>query len=355
MIRIGYTISKYLLLCGVVMNKLIKGLLPLALLTLSSVMTHAAEVVVYSSRNEQLIKPLFDAYTAKTGVEIKFITDKEGALMARLKAEGKNTPADILLTVDAGNLWQATEEKLLQPIRSPTLSENVPENLRDPDYKWYGLSVRARTIVYNTQKVKPSDLSTYEALAEPQWKDRLCLRTSKKVYNQSLVAMMIAEHGEEKTEQVVKGWVANLATDPMSDDTKALEAVAAGICDVTVVNTYYFARLMNVQPSLPLTIFWPNQNTANKESGVHVNISGAGVTRYAKNPEGAKKLITWLSSPEAQNLYADSNFEFPVNPNVKPAALVASWGAFKPNLINVSTAGELQAKAVMIMDRAGYK
>jgi iron(III) transport system substrate-binding protein len=340
------------------MKRFLKAILPIVLSVSASsvaITVHADEIVVYSARNEQLIKPLFDAYTAETGVKIQFITDKEGPLMARLKAEGKNTPADILLTVDAGNLWQAVNEKLLQPIRSPSLSENVPENLRDPDYNWYGLSVRARTMVYNTAKVKPSDLSSYEALAEPQWKNRLCLRTSKKVYNQSLVAMMIAEHGEAKTEKIVKGWVANLATDPLADDTKAIEAVANGICDVTIVNTYYFGRVMKKDPQLPVAIFWPNQNIANQEAGVHVNVSGAGVTRYAKNPEAAKKFIIWLSSEKAQNLYADENMEFPVNPKVKPVAAVAAWGSFKPNLINVATAGELQAKAVMLMDRVGYK
>lgn len=313
------------------------------------------EVVVYSARNEQLIKPLFDAYTRDTGVQVKFITDKEGPLMERLKAEGRNTPADMLLTVDAGNLWQASEEGLLRPIQSKTLEANVPAHLRDPGNEWFGLSVRARTLVYNTGKVKPADLSTYEDLASPKWKGRLCLRTSKKVYNQSLVAMMIHEYGEEKAEDIVRGWVGNLATSPFPDDTKAMEAVAAGQCDVTLVNTYYFGRLMEKKPNLPLAIFWPNQNLANKASGVHVNISGAGVTRHAKNPAGAQKLIEWLSSGKAQNLFADVNLEYPVNPKVVPDKTVAAWGSFKQNLINVKQAGSLQTQAVKLMDRAGYK
>ncbi|TXH73466.1 extracellular solute-binding protein [Thiobacillus sp.] len=315
----------------------------------------AEDVVVYSARNEQLIKPLFDAYTRDTGVQIKFITDKEGPLMARLKAEGRNTPADVLLTVDAGNLWQAAEEGLLRRIQSETLQANVPAHLRDPNNEWFGLSVRARTLVYNTNMVKPADLSTYEDLANPKWKGRLCLRTSKKVYNQSLVAMMITEYGEGKTEDMVRGWIANLATSPFPDDTKAMEAVAAGQCDVTLVNTYYFGRLMAKQPNLPLAIFWPNQNLKNKAAGVHVNISGAGVTRYARNPAGAQKLIEWLSSDKAQNLFADVNLEYPVNPNVTPDKTVAAWGNFRQNLINVKEAGSLQAKAVKLMDRAGYK
>jgi len=329
----------------------------LAALTLlaTSLPALAEEVVVYSARNEQLIKPLFDAYTRETGVQIKFITDKEGPLMARLKAEGKNTPADVLLTVDAGNLWQASEEGLLRPIKSKVLETNVPAHLRDPDHEWFGLSVRARTMVYNSSKVKPGELTTYEDLASPKWKGRLCLRTSKKVYNQSLVAMMIHEYGEGKTEDMVRGWVANLATSPFPDDTKAMEAVAAGQCDVTIVNTYYFGRLMEKSPNLPLAIFWPNQNLKNKSAGVHVNISGAGVTRHAKNPAGAQKLIEWLSSDKAQNLFADVNLEYPVNPKVAPDKAVAAWGSFKQSLINVKEAGSLQVKAVKLMDRASYK
>lgn len=333
----------------------LRSLLATLTLAAASLPALAEEVVVYSARNEQLIKPLFDAYTRDTGVQVKFITDKEGPLMARLKAEGKNTRADILLTVDAGNLWQASEEGLLRPIRSKTLETNVPAHLRDPDNEWFGLSVRARTMIFNPNKVKPADLSTYEDLASPKWKGRLCLRTSKKVYNQSLVAMMIHEYGEEKTEDIVRGWVANLATSPFPDDTKAMEAVAAGQCDVTIVNTYYFGRLMEKKPDLPLAIFWPNQNLKNKSAGVHVNISGAGVTRHAKNPAGAQKLIEWLSSDKAQNLFADVNHEYPVNPKVAPDQKVAAWGNFKQNLINVKEAGSLQTKAVKLMDRAGYK
>lgn len=333
------------------LSKLAGGLI--AALALSAV--SANEVVVYSARNEQLIKPLFDAYTKETGVKVKFITDKEGPLLARLKAEGANTPADMLMTVDAGNLWQAAEEGLLRPVRTKALYVNVPAHLRDPDDQWYGLSIRARTIVYNKDRVKPSELSTYEDLANPKWKGRLCLRTSKKVYNQSLVAMMIHEYGEKQTESIVRGWVENLAAPPFPDDTKAMEAVAAGQCDLTLVNTYYYGRLMEKNPNLPLGIFWPNQNLKAKDAGVHVNISGAGVTRHAKNPEGAIKLLEWLSSEKAQNLYADGNLEYPVNPRVKPDPTVAAWGEFKQNLINVRQAGLLQAQAVKLMDRVGYK
>jgi iron(III) transport system substrate-binding protein len=311
----------------------------------------AEEVVVYSARNEQLIKPLFDAYTKQTGVQIKFVTDKEGPLMERLKAEAANTPADMLITVDAGNLWQAANQGLLQPVASTTLNTNIPAHLRDPKNQWFGLSVRARTIFFNSQKLKATDLSSYEDLADAKWKGKLCLRTSKKVYNQSLTAMLIDEHGEAKTEQIIKGWVANLATDVFADDTKMLEAIAAGQCEVGIANTYYYGRLMEKKPTLPISIFWANQNA----KGVHVNVSGAGVTKYAKNPAGAQKLLEWLSSDKAQNLFTDLDMEYPANPAVKADPKLLAWGSFKQNLINVNKAGELQTSAVKLMDRAGYK
>lgn len=312
---------------------------------------HADQVVVYSARIEQLIKPMFDAFTQETGIKVKYTTDNEGALLARLQAEGKNTPADMLITADAGNLWAAAQAGLLKPVKSEILESNIPAHLRDPANEWFGLSIRARTLIYNTRKVKLSELSTYEDLADPKWKNRLCLRTSKKVYNQSLVAMMIAEHGEAEAEKIVRGWVANLATDPLSDDTRALEFVAAGKCDVTLVNTYYFGRLMKKEPDLPLAVFWPNQNN----SGVHVNISGAGITRYGRNEQAAVKLLEFLSSDKAQNLFADVNMEYPANPRIDADAFVAAWGSFKQNPMNLVRAGELQTTAVKLMDRAGYR
>ncbi len=332
-----------------------KGVLALAALMAGAVapaMAWAAdEVVVYSARNEQLIKPMFDAYTKETGIEIKFVTDKEGPLMQRLKAEGANTPADVFLTVDAGNLWQAGNEGLLAATPSKVLEQNIPAYLRDPGNQWFGLSVRARTIAYNPTMVKASEMSTYEDLADPKWKGKLCLRTSKKVYNQSLVAMMIEEHGAAKTEEIVKGWVANQATEPFSSDTKMMEAVAAGQCALGIGNTYYYGRLVAANPDISLKLFWPNQ----EGTGVHVNISGAGVVKHAGNKAGAQKLIEWLSSDKAQNLFSDSNHEYPANANIKPSELVASWGTFKQNQINVVRAGELQVEAVKLMDRAGYK
>ncbi|MEM9058145.1 MAG: extracellular solute-binding protein, partial [Pseudomonadota bacterium] len=301
--------------------------------------------------NEPLIKPLFDRYTELTGVEVRFVTDSAGPLLQRLEAEGSDTPADILLTVDAGNLWQAAQRGLLQAVDSPVLTGNVPAHLRDPDNAWFGLSVRARTIVYNTRNVTPNALSTYEALAEPQWKGRLCLRTSKKVYNQSLVAMMIAEKGEAQTEAIVKGWVDNLAAEPFANDTAVLEAVAVGQCDVGIVNSYYFGRLMKEDPRYPLKLFWPNQDGA----GVHVNVSGAGVVAGAGDTAAAVAFLEWLSSPEAQGEFAGVNLEYPVNPAVPNDPAVEAWGDFVANTINVSEAGALQADAVRLMDRAKYR
>jgi len=335
---------KDLNLLWIVLMLLITGLAPVAA-------TASDEIVVYTARKEHLVKPLFDAYTEKTGVKIKYITDKAAPLLARLQGEGKNSPADMLMTVDAGNLWQAAEKGVLAPVKSELLDKNIPPHLRDPEGRWFGLSVRARTIVYSTDRVKESDLSTYENLADPRWKERLCLRTSKKVYNQSLVAMMIAEKGQEATEATVKGWVNNLATAPFSNDTKVMQAIAAGQCDVGIVNTYYYGRLMKKNQDTRLALFWPNQQSR----GVHINISGAGITTNAKNRQQAIKLLEWLSGAEAQNIFASLNMEYPANPAIKADATVSAWGEFKQDQLNVARAGELQASSVMLMDRAGYK
>lgn len=321
------------------------------LASLLSVPALADTVTVYSARNEQLLKPLLDRYSKETGTEIKLLTANEGALLARLKAEAESTPADVLITVDAGNLWLAAQQGQLRPLNSAVLQKNIPAHLRDPGNQWFGLSVRARTIVYNKAAVKPAELSTYEDLASAKWKGRLCLRTSKKVYNQSLVAMMISELGEQKTEAIVRGWVANLKTDPFPDDTSLLKAIAASQCDVGIVNTYYLGRLLVKEPEFPVGLFWANQNG----SGTHVNVSGAGITKHAKNPAGAQKLIEYLSMEAAQGFYVDEDLEFPANPKVQPNSIIKNWGPFKPNLLNVAKAGELQVTATRLMDRAGYK
>lgn len=329
-----------------------KGLIAaLALTALSGVVQAADEVVVYSSRIDELIKPVFDAYTAKTGVKIKFITDKEAPLMARIKAEGENTPADLLLTVDGGNLWQAEQMGILQPMNSEVVKDNIPSQYRSSTDSWTGLSLRARTIVYSPERVEKGELSTYEALADENWEGRLCLRTSKKVYNQSLTATLIETHGAEKTEEIIKGWVNNLATDVFADDTALIQAIDAGLCDVGIVNTYYYGRLHADDPDLKAKLFWPNQDGR----GVHINLSGIGLTKHAPHPDAARKLVEWMTTPEAQSIFADINKEFPANPEVKSSAEVSAWGDFKADTIPVEVAGKRQAEAIMLMDRAGWR
>jgi len=327
------------------------AVLALSGLALASCAPASGELVVYSARVEALIKPILDRYTAETGTKVSFVTDDAGPLIERLNAEGANTPADILLTVDAGELWFAAERGLLQPVESPVLAANIPANLRDPGNRWFGFSLRARTIAYSTERVDPSTLGTYADLADPKWRGKLCLRTSKQIYNQSLVAMLIAEFGEARTEEVVRGWVANLATDVFSSDVKLLEAIAAGQCDIGLVNTYYFGRILRDKPDFPVKLFWADQGG----SGVHVNVSGAGITTHARHSAEARRFLEWLSGPEAQGMFAQSNLEFPVSPNVPADPIVTAWGPFKQNPINVAKAGELQADAVRLMDRAGYK
>ncbi|ROR98854.1 iron(III) transport system substrate-binding protein [Sinobacterium caligoides] len=313
------------------------------------------QLVVYTSRKEHLIKPLFDRYQAETGVNIQFVTDAAAPLLSRLQAEGENTPADILVTVDGGNLWHAAEEGVLSPVESEVLVRNVPAHLRDAGNRWFAISKRARVIVYSPERVKPGELSSYEALADERWQGRLCLRTSKKVYNQSLVATMIEADGAENTQKVVQGWVDNLATAPFANDIQAMQAVMAGQCDATVVNTYYFGRLEEAMAAkgeqLPLKIFFPNQDGR----GIHVNISGAGVTTYAKHRTEAIKFIEWLSEVEAQQMLTDINQEFPVNPLSKSSAEVQAWGTFKEDDVPIEVTGERQAEAVMLMDKAGYR
>ncbi|WPC05401.1 extracellular solute-binding protein [Pseudomonas benzenivorans] len=322
----------------------------LTLTALAGAVQAADEVVVYSARIDELIKPVFDAYTAKTGVPVKFITDKEAPLLARLKAEGENTPADMLITVDAGNLWQAEQEGVLKPLQSAVIEQNIPAQYRSSTGSWTGLSLRARTVVYSTERVQPSELTTYEALADKNWEGRLCLRTSKKVYNQSLTATLIETHGAAKTEEIVKGWVNNLATDVFPDDTALIQAIDAGQCDVGIVNSYYFARLHKQNPDLKAKLFWPNQN----DRGVHVNLSGAGVTKHAPHAEAAQQLLEWMTGDEAQGLFGALNQEFPANPKVAPSDEVAAWGNFKADSIPVEVAGKRQAEATMLMDRAGW-
>jgi iron(III) transport system substrate-binding protein len=308
------------------------------------------ELVVYSARSHYGQEPALDAFTKQTGIVIKSFGGNAAELFERLRAEGDKTPADVLISVDAGNLWQAAESGLLAPVDSAVLSSNVPAHLRDPKHRWFGLTLRARTIMYNTQKVQPAELSTYEALGDPKWKGRLCLRSSSHVYNQSLLATMIKRLGEARVENIIKGWVAN---EPVliNSDTKILEAVAAGQCDVALTNTYYLGRLQAQDAKFPVAAFWANQQS----TGTHVNVSGAGVTAHAKHRANAIKLLEFLSSPAAQQLFADSNFEYPVHPQAAVNPVIARWGTYKADDINVAAAGELQAAAIKLADRVGYK
>ena len=310
-----------------------------------------ARVVVYSSRQPYLIEPLFERYTAQTGVAVDFTSDNEASLIERLAAEGGRTQADVFMTVDAGNLWHAAERGLLQPARSELLAERIPASLTDGQGRWYGLSVRARTIVYHPDRVDNSELSTFEDLADERWRGRLCLRTSRKVYNQSLVALLIEHHGEERAEDIVGGWVRNLATNPYSSDTQTIEAVAAGQCDVAIVNSYYLGRKLAEDTDYPVQLFWANQAT----TGVHVNISGAGITRHAPRPDQARALLEWLASEQSQAEFAERNLEFPADPAMETRGVVKAWGEFRADDTPLTVAGERQAQAVRLMDRAGYR
>ncbi|MGQ0798899.1 MAG: extracellular solute-binding protein [Pseudomarimonas sp.] len=323
----------------------------LAVIASSSTSQAASPLVVYSERREPLIQPIFERYTRETGIEVRYLTDVAPVLIERLAAEGAASPADIFLSVDAGNLWQAAERGLMLPIKSEILDDAVPANLRDAQGRWFGISQRARTIIHSTERVDAKTLSTYAALAEDRWRGKLCLRSSKKIYNQSLVAMMIARVGEAETEKVVRGWVANLAAPPFADDTLLAQAVAAGRCEVGIINTYYLGRLIKDTPDFPVTVFWPDQASA----GVHVNISGAGVVATSQQPAAAQALLEWLASESVQAEFAGLNLEFPVRADVATDPVVAAWGPYRADPIHVAEAGRLQADAVRLMDRAGWK
>ena len=310
-----------------------------------------AEVTVYSSRKEHLIQPLFEQFTKQTGIEVNYLTGSGSDLIERLKLEGSNTPADMFMTVDAGDLWYAGTQDIFQSASTETIKSNIPSYLRDPNGLWTGLSVRARTIVYSTERVNPSELSTYGDLASNNWNKKLCLRTSKKIYTKSLVASIIHNQGEQKASEVISGWVNNLAAVPNAKDSHVMDAIIAGQCDVGLVNTYYYGRLIEKTPDAPIKLFWANQET----TGVHVNVSGAGITKHASNPIGAMQLLEWLSSAKAQSIYGSLNKEYPANQNIDSDEIVTSWGSFKQDKMNLSIAGELQADAVKLMQRLGYK
>ncbi len=330
------------------------------LLMFGSVQTTQAgsnEVNLYSARNEALIKPLLDNFTRETGIKVNLVTGKASALLKRLVTEGRNTPADLFITTDAGRLHRAREAGVLQPVTSQQLNSAIPANLRDPDGYWYGLSQRARPIFYIKGKVDPQQLSTYEALADPQWKNRICIRSSSNIYNQSLVASMISSNGEKQTEEWARAFVTNFARPPKGGDKDQIKAAAAGRCDIAIANTYYVAKMITgkdqdlKKAAEAVAVFWPNQN----DRGAHVNVSGIGMTSAAKNRDNATRLMEYLVSDKAQQWYAEANQEYPVRTGVAASTTLQSWGDFKSDSIELSKLGELNTDAVKLMDRAGWK
>ena len=341
-------------------QRLTLGLLLTSSLLLAATPAAAADdklVHLYSARKEALIKPVLEKFTEQTGIEVKLITSKADALLKRLQTEGRNSPADVLLTTDAGRLHRAREAGVLQPIQSDVLAKSVPESYRDVDGYWYGLSLRARPIVYAKDRIKPQQLSTYEALAEPAMKGRVCIRSSNNIYNQSLVASMISTRGEAATEAWANDFVKNFARPPRGGDRDQIKAVAAGQCDVAVVNTYYLGVMLSGNDAderaagEKVAVFWPNQD----DRGAHVNVSGAGVTAHAKHRENAIKLIEFMASPEVQRWYARVNHEYPVVDGVESSELLKNWGEFKADNTNLTELGRLNADALRLMDRAGWR
>jgi iron(III) transport system substrate-binding protein len=329
----------------------------LALVTATPPAFAAGEVNLYSARKEELIKPLLDRFTADTGIKVNLVTGKADALLKRLESEGRNTPADLLLTTDAGRLYRAYEAGLLQPVRSDTLERAVPAIYRDPEGHWFGVSVRARVLMYASDRLDPAGLSTYEDLADERWKGRICIRSSNNIYNQSLVASLIVAHGEAETEAWAKGLIANLARPPKGGDRDQIKAVAAGQCDVAVANTYYLGTMLNSsdpaqrEAAAKISVFWPNQ----ADRGSHVNVSGAGITRHARNRNNAVRLLEFMTTEESQRWYAEANLEYPVRTGITLNPTLEAWGTFAGDTINLAELGRHNAAAVRLMDRAGWK
>ena len=309
------------------------------------------ELTIYTSRQPQLLEPIIETFYQETGIKVNLLSGNAQELMERIAIEGDESKADIFMTVDAGVLWQAAERDIFAEIDSDILKNNIPEYLRDSNNLWFGLSKRARTIVYSSDQFSDSDFSTYEDLADPKWQGKLCLRTSKKVYNRSLMASMIDAYGFDQAKKIVSGWVSNLATEVFSNDTNALKAVSSGQCGVTIVNTYYLARLLDDPKYNNLNLFWANQN----DRGVHVNISGAGIVKTTKNKTNAIKLLEYLSSEDAQDFYASANKEYPILKGALVHNAIRDWGEFSEDEINVSKLGSLQKEAVFLAQEVGYK
>lgn len=334
----------------------VRFVLGVSLCLLGSLLS-AAEVNVYSARKENLIKPLLHQFAEHTGIQVNLITGKADALLQRIVSEGEHSPADLLITVDAGRLYRAQQAQALQPINSKILNDSIPEQYRDPEGYWYALSLRTRPIMYAPDRVSPEDLSTYEALVDNIWKQRICIRSSNNIYNQSLVASLLAHHGESETQAWARGLVSNFARPPQGGDRDQIRAVAAGQCDLAIANSYYLGKMLASKDAAQRSaaekarIFWPNQ----EGRGVHVNVSGAGVAKHSKNKAAAIKLLEFLASDEAQHWYAETNFEYPVKSGIRPSEMLQNWGTFKADTLSLHQLGELNAQAVMVMDRAQWK
>jgi iron(III) transport system substrate-binding protein len=316
----------------------------------------AGEVNIYSARHYPADEQLFALFTEQTGIAVNQIKGTGSELMERIKLEGEQSPCDLFVTVDAGNLWRAQDQGIYQSVSSAELEKHIPANLREPTGLWFSFAKRARVFVYDTTKVKADELSTYEDLASEKWKKRILIRSSNNIYNQSLVASMIHNDGAEAAQKWCNGIVANMARDPEGGDTDQIKALIAGEGDIAVSNTYYFARMLSgdddalKQKLASCKIFFPNQATR----GTHVNVSGAGVAKYSPNKDNAIKFLEFMISPEAQAIFAGANFEYPVREGAEQAAVIASWGDFKEDEINVVELGRNNAEAVKLMDRAGW-
>jgi iron(III) transport system substrate-binding protein len=312
---------------------------------------------IYTTRQEVLIQPVLDAYRAETGTQVNVIFAKEG-LVERLKSEGANSPADVLLTADVGYILDADDAGLLQAIESDVLNEAIPASYRQADGRWYGFSLRARPIMYSPDRVDPSELSTYEDLADPKWQGRICIRSSSNVYNQSLVSSLILANGAEATEEWAKALVENFAREPAGGDRDQIAAVAAGECDIAIANTYYLGGMLQAEDepdqmaaAQAVRVFWPNQN----DRGVHVNITGGGVAANAPHRDSAIAFLEFLVTEEAQRLFADVVNEYPVRTDMQANDVVASFGAYEADTLALEELAGVRQEALQIMDRAGWK
>lgn len=314
-------------------------------------------VNVYTARHYEVDGVLYNKFTEETGIKVNIIEGKAEELIERIKREGESTEADLFITVDGGVLSYAKQNDILQAAESDVINANVPEQLRDADNHWIGLSTRARVIVYSKERVSPDQLSTYEDLASDKWENKLLVRSSTNLYNISLLASLIELNGEEKATEWVNGIAKNLAREPEGGDRDQAKGIVAGIGDVGIMNTYYVGQLLNsadpeeVKVGESIGVFFPNQDT----TGTHINISGAGLTKYSKNKENAVKLIEFLTGEEAQSIVTQTNFEFPVNSNAELPELLQSWGEFKTQEINFDMLWEHNKKAVETLTKSDWK